>query len=79
MNSQQKHTYGCVIPAYNEAVSLGAVLADIKKLPFALIIVVNDGSQDITVPNINSTTARIRVMAVGNIFYNISQNNFTIL
>lgn len=39
----------------------------------------NDGSQDITVPNINSTTARIRVMAVGNIFYNISQNNFTIL
>ncbi|UEG49276.1 M12 family metallo-peptidase [Ferruginibacter lapsinanis] len=40
----------------------------------------NDGSQTITVPNVaTTTTARIRVKAVGNIFYNISSNNFNIL
>ena len=38
----------------------------------------NDGSADITVPNISTVSARIRVMSVGNVFYNISQNNFTI-
>jgi len=38
----------------------------------------NDGSEQITVPNNVTTTARIRIKAVGNIFYDISNNNFTI-
>lgn len=38
----------------------------------------NDGSQLITVPNIITTKARIRVISVGNIFYDMSNNNFTI-
>jgi hypothetical protein len=38
----------------------------------------NDGTQAITVPNNVSTTARVKVEAVGNIYYDISNVNFTI-
>jgi subtilisin-like proprotein convertase family protein len=38
----------------------------------------NDGSAEIQVSNNITATARIRVMAVGNIFYDISNNNFSI-
>jgi hypothetical protein len=38
----------------------------------------NDGSQVITVPSTPSTTCRIKVEAVGNIFFDISNTNFTI-
>jgi Metallo-peptidase family M12B Reprolysin-like/Secretion system C-terminal sorting domain/Bacterial pre-peptidase C-terminal domain/Fibronectin type III domain len=38
----------------------------------------NDGSQVITVPSSPSTTCRVKVEAVGNIFFDISNTNFTI-
>ncbi|MBK8465463.1 MAG: peptidase [Chloracidobacterium sp.] len=38
----------------------------------------NDGSQSVTIPNTPTTTARIKVEAIGNIFYDMSNANFTI-
>lgn len=38
----------------------------------------NDGTENVTVPNINSTTCRIKVESVGNIFFDIDNANFTI-
>jgi hypothetical protein len=38
----------------------------------------NDGSEVVTIPNTPTTTARVKVEAVGNIFFDISNANFTI-
>jgi hypothetical protein len=38
----------------------------------------NDGTQVVTVPNVNTTTARVKIQAVGNVFFDISDVNFTI-
>ena len=39
----------------------------------------NDGTEDITVPNVSTTTARIKIKAVGNIFLDINDVDFTII
>ena len=38
----------------------------------------NDGSEAVTLPSVSTSTARIKVAAVGNIFFDISNVNFTI-
>lgn len=38
----------------------------------------NDGSEEVTLPAVNTTNARIKIEAVGNIFFDISNANFTI-
>lgn len=38
----------------------------------------NDGTEAVTVPNVSGTTNRVKVEAVGNIFFDISNTNFTI-
>lgn len=39
----------------------------------------NDGSQTVTIPNTPTFQARVRVSCVGNIFFDVSNANFTIL
>ncbi|MAY74604.1 MAG: hypothetical protein CMJ31_07845 [Phycisphaerae bacterium] len=38
----------------------------------------NDGSADVTLPNVSTSSARIRVQPTDNVFFNVSPGNFTI-
>lgn len=46
--------------------------------PFVLATTANDGTHDLVAPNINSSEARIKIEAVGNIFFDISNFDFSI-
>ena len=41
-------------------------------------ITANDGSETVSIPLVQTTTARIKVEAIGNIFFDISDVNFTV-
>ena len=48
---------------------------------FPIVLVassLNDGSEDVTIPNTPTSTARVKVEALGNIFFDIADTNFTI-
>ena len=38
----------------------------------------NDGSESVTLPNLTTSAARIKVEAVGNVFFDVSKTNFSI-
>lgn len=38
----------------------------------------NDGSQSVTIPMVNTSKARVMVQAVGNVYFDVSNTNFTI-
>jgi hypothetical protein len=47
--------------------------------PFVLVAsTLNDGSELVTFPNVTTTTARLKVEAVGNIFFDVNHSDFTI-
>ncbi|PHS05920.1 MAG: hypothetical protein COA78_14865, partial [Blastopirellula sp.] len=50
-----------------------------KTFPITLATTANDGFQSVTLPNITTTQARIKVQGTGNIFYDISDVDFSII
>ncbi|PHR87358.1 MAG: hypothetical protein COA78_37225, partial [Blastopirellula sp.] len=49
-----------------------------QTFPITLATTANDGNQSVTLPNITTTQARIKVQGSGNIFYDISDVDFSI-
>lgn len=47
--------------------------------PHSLATTANDGSHDVNLPNIDSTQVRFRISAVGNVFFEISDSDVTIV
>ena len=66
-------------PINTETVSI--FLSIDSGLSFPIVLaenVVNDGSEIVQIPNVVTTTARIRVMPTNNVYYAINSSNFTI-
>ena len=49
-----------------------------ESFPFLIATVDNNGSTSITVPNIDTSRARLKIQGAGNIFFDVSNNDFTI-
>lgn len=70
-------TAGAPVSAANVKISLSADGG--QTFPTTVLAsTANDGSETITVPNVSTTQARIKVEAVGNIFFDVSDANFTV-
>jgi len=71
-------TDGAPVSATNVRISLSADGG--QTYPFVLAASTpNDGSQTVTVPNVGTSGARVKVEAVGNVFFDVSDAGFTVL
>ncbi len=71
------NTINAPISAANVKISLSADGG--QTFPYTLATSTpNDGSETVTIPNVSTTQARIKIEAVNNIFFDISDTNFTI-
>lgn len=50
-----------------------------QSFPFLLATTANDGSESITLPNIDTTQARLKIQGSGNVFFDFSNNDFSII
>lgn len=71
--------------AGTSAAPVSASMVDIRystdggmTFPFSLGVTDNDGTHDVVIPNFDTTSARIKIAAVGNIFFDISDADFSV-
>ncbi|MEP6947164.1 MAG: M12 family metallo-peptidase [Acidobacteriota bacterium] len=78
VNWDVANTAGAPINAVNVKISLSTD----GGLTFPTVLAAstpNDGSEAVTMPNISTTTARLKIEAIGNVFFDVNDSNFTIV